>query len=317
MQRLGRQLTGQKDNPDPESTADHYEKQTKALEAQDNFLQTKERINNPPSMKEMQQKQLQDAEEARKAAEERERKLRDDEKARIQQEKEEAAAAAAEEKSKREEAEQKLRDQNTQMLLDKLNELKGQQKPWNEQLSEFLNYGEELATKLGFQKSTIQTRSEDPHIALELAKLDLERDRESRKFQLELEESKRKWDLQMLEFKQAREFKIKELELQEKRDGQIFTLPEVIGGAIAKGLLDQGGNVAGGPVRNVPGPEFAPEPIEYHVEIPEGLADQFQCPNCKGPVAVGPTSTIATCVGCNSQFPIKRIPAVAQQPTEE
>jgi hypothetical protein len=299
----------------PENQAADIKKKTEALQATHDYATLADQLANPQSVKEMQAKQIHDAEEARKAAEDRERTLRDEEKVRIQQEKDAADQAAAEEKAKRETVEQQLRDQNTQMLLEKLNELKAQQKPWPEQLKEFLSYGEDLAVKLGFQKSTaLQPKSEDPHIALELAKLELEGAREDRKFQLELEKSKREWDLQMLEFKRTGDLKQQELNLQEKRNAQIFSLPEVIGGAIAKGLIDREGAGVATPAARVPAPS-------YHIQAGAGEGGSFECPGCHGAIGVGPTTTQATCVQCNKTFPVVRgvsaVSAEPQPPQEE
>lgn len=308
LKKVAMRLTGgQNPEKSPEDEATEYKKKTEAAKAKSDYVTTVDTLANPPSVQVMREKREQELIDQGKAATTRAQDLEDREHTRLEKEAQDAAAAAATEQQKREAAEQKLHDQQNQLLLDKLEELKKSQKPWNEQLTEYLTFAETLAGKLGFQKvGAPRLASDDPHIALELAKLDLERSREERKFDLEMENSKREWDMKLLTFQREGAFKEKELALQAKKDEHLFSLPQAIGGAIAKGLIDHGAGGAASPGGISQKPQSTVK--LYRIEVGQGQEGEFECPNCHTPVAIGPTSTEAQCVECNSRFPIARVP---------
>lgn len=301
---------GQNPEKSPEDEATEYKKKTEAAKAKSDYVTTVDTLANPPSVQVMREKREQELIDQGKAATTRAQDLEDREHTRLEKEAQDAAAAATAEQQKREAAEQKLHDQQNQLLLDKLEELKKSQKPWNEQLTEYLTFAETLATKLGFEKaSAVRPASSDPHIALEIAKLDLERAREDRKFDLEMDDRKRTWDLKLIELKDTREFKTRELDMQEKKNEQFFAFPEIIGGAIAKGLIDRGGVE-----RTPPGSISQQPPPQYYITIGEGKTGTVACPHCKSPIGLGPTQASAQCIKCNSKFDVVRTQAA--HPTE-
>ncbi len=301
-------LTGGK-NPEksPEDEATEYKKRTAAAQAKHDYVTTVDTLANPPSIQAMREERDKELTEERKAAQARAKDAEDRERQRLADEAQAAATEAAQEKQKREETEQKLQAQHDQMLLDKLDDLKRSQKPMGEQAKEFFQYAQEAANMLGFERpSSIKPQSDDPRIALELAKLNIDAAREDRKFQLEMEDRKRDWDMKLLQFQREGAFKEKELALQAKKDEHLFSLPQAIGGAIAKGLIDHeaGGTAPPGSIS-----QKQQNPVKlYRIEVGQGQSGDFECPNCHTPVAIGPTSTAAQCAECNSQFPIDRVP---------
>lgn len=308
MQRLGRTLTGEgTENPaDAETEAEKYESKTRALRAQDEFRQTQEGINNPPSLREAQQKQIEEMANRAKEAEDR---ARDAEKAAREADataRKDAETAAAEARQEARTMERELHNFQLQMMTEKLDEVLKSRGGVQQQFNEYFSFVEQLAEKMGYQRPGATTpASDNPAIALEIAKIELERDRESRKFDLEMENSRRNWELEIKKLDAEQRHKEKELELSEARNQQLFTLPEAIGGAIAKGLLDRSKGGGAGEVARQAGGR-AEGTTGYHVQVPFGQGGAFECPECKKEVGVGPTSTVATCVSCNRKFPVVR-----------
>jgi len=303
--------TGQT-SPSPEDEATRYEKMTRSAEAQHRYATTIDGLLNPASVQEMREKRERGLEEERKAAEARAQALQEQEYQRLQQEREDAARHAAEEEQKREQAEAALRDHQNQMLMKKLEELQGSQKPMQDQLNEYISFAETLATRMGFERPAGAAPTQDPTVTLELEKMKLQASREERKFQWEMEQDRRKWDLQLQRLTMERESKKAELEQAKQKDELFATLPQRIGQAIVAGWMDRGsGNAPGG------GPVGQPAPQQpqraYQIQVSEGEYGEIDCPHCQTKVGVGPTSSRASCVGCNAQFGVARTPSAPAQ----
>lgn len=307
LQKLGRSLTGnQAESESPESAAEEYEAKTKAVEAQDRYHTAVDKVKNPPSVVEMQKEQTQRMAEERAAAVERARQLEQEQRERTEREADGARKQAEEAERARKEAEQALREQQNKILLDKLEELKGSQKPLSEQFTEYFNFAEDLAQKMGFERpGTARPQSENPQIALEIAKINAESAQRDREFQLQLKESERKWDLEMIKLKDGREIEKAKLQQQAKRDDALFTAPQMLGAALAQGLANQ--------------PGLANQGGQQELKITAGVGDSgtIDCPFCHSPIGIGPTTVAAQCVGCNRQFKIERVPVTEPQPEEE
>jgi hypothetical protein len=266
-----------------------------------------DKIKNPPSVVEMQREAAQRMAEEKKAEKDRADAAEQRERDRIQKENEEAKEKAKVAEQKRIEAEQSLQAQQNQILLEKFDELRASQKPLSQQFEEYFSFADKVAEKMGFQKpGATKPASEDPRIALELAKLNLDAAREERKFQLEMDERKRQWDVKLIELSDTRDFKKKEIEMQEKKNEQLFSFPQMLGGAIAKGLIDHEAGVAS------PGSISQRQPNTgktFQFQVPEGGFGSAECPNCHALVEVGPTTDLAECLECKTQYPVTRTPA--------
>jgi len=300
LQKLGRNLIGnQNQGTSSESTAEEYEAQTKAVEAQDRYNTAVDKVKNPPSVVEMQKEQTQRLADEKKTAEERAQKLADEEHARLQQDADTAAQKALEEQQKREQAEIALQDQHNQMLLNKLDELKQSQKPFADQAKEFFAFAQEAATMLGFEKpNAVKPASEDPKIALELAKMNLELEKWKMEQEAKREQDKFDREIKLLEVKENRVIEKEKLAQQAKRDDMLFTAPQTLGAAIAQGLLGQ---------REGAAPVDRSEPQTHKVTAGVGESGETVCPNCQAKVGIGPTTARATCVGCGDIFDVERI----------
>jgi DNA-directed RNA polymerase subunit RPC12/RpoP len=75
-----------------------------------------------------------------------------------------------------------------------------------------------------------------------------------------------------------------------------------LGKAVFQGALEGSQGGVGGKAKS------------YTIEAGEGEAAEFSCPTCGSTVGLLPDTTVATCAGCGSQFPVKRIPKTV--PTE-
>lgn len=315
LQRVGKTLIG---NPtpqeSPEDEAAEYKKKTEAAKARGDYVQTVEDLNNPPSVKVIQEQRVKDADEERKAAEQRARDAEDRERDRVAEENRVAKEKAVAEETRRIEAENALKGQQNQILIDKLDELKKSQKPISEQFTEYFNFAEDLAKKMGFERpATGQPQSDNPQIALEIAKINAESAQKDREWQLQLKESDRKWDMEIMKMNDSRAIEQAKLAQQGKRDDALFQAPQAIGAALAQGLVDrQGGR---GIRQEQPGsPPGSPQTFKF--QATEGESGEVDCPVCHTPVGVGPHSDLAECVNCNSKFTIERVPAVPAEKEE-
>ena len=178
-------------------------------------------------------------------------------------------------------------------LLQKTIEGGGSKKSFTEQFAET----QEIAKQLGFEKTSVGT---DPKMELEIKKLEWQMKKEDREFQRQMKKDEREWQLRMEELKDQRYHKDQELNLQAKRDDMFAKAPAAIGGAIAKGMMESGGESTDGHISG--------KSKKYHIEAEDGIPGEVECPDCHTMVGIGPTSTGAVCVGCNSRFAIKRTP---------
>lgn len=84
--------------------------------------------------------------------------------------------------------------------------------------------------------------------------------------------------------------------------------PKVIGAAFGQALRDGGGGGGGvaSAVKN--GGKM------QNVTAGVGEAGEFECSQCKQPVALGPTAKQAVCSGCGARYPITRVEAEGTPP---
>jgi hypothetical protein len=105
--------------------------------------------------------------------------------------------------------------------------------------------------------------------------------------------------------------KLQELKLQEdatrERNKLFVNAPQMVGGAIAKGLRDRGGVIPGGAVAQEAGKRK-----QHVVEANQGDVGEITCPDCGEAVGIGPTARVAVCAKCGAKFSVKRIEKPAQ-----
>jgi hypothetical protein len=303
LRRLGKQLAGENLNPEtnPETEAEHYEKKTRALKAEDEFHQTRDNIANPPSVREAQQKMIEDMQKRAQDAEERARDAETKARQADAEARKEAERLAAEARSEARAAEKALHDHQLTVMSQKLDEVLQSKQGLQQQFEEYFGFADQIAAKLGYQKPGMTApASENPQIALEIAKMHIDDAQKQREHERNLEKDKREWDLKLEEIRQQNAFDAAQLKLDQEKVGMLAQLPEAIGGIILKGAMDRAKGV--GQVA-----QRAPQQKVYKIELGVGEANEFECPNCKSAIAVGPSSVTARCLKCNTQYPIERV----------
>lgn len=313
MQRAGQVLmqkhTGQipKEKEEEDEVAQLKRKQ-KTVQAQFDYVNTVDSLQNPPSIQAMREKAQQEAREERERAQKAAEEVLERERQRLADDAQAAAQKAHEEEQRRVEAEQQLQKTQTQMLLEKLEELKQSKKPMEEQLDEYMSFAERIAEKMGFQKSDTKVPGDNPQVTLEITRLNLDQQQRDREFQWQIQKDKQEFELKLLQLKDERAFREQQLKQQSKRDEQIFNLPQILSAAIAQGLVDRHQEAPAGPMQ-------APPPSQYRVPAGEGAT--IACPNCQSPIGIAPDTSEATCAMCNTQFHVSRQPGPPPPQTEE
>lgn len=218
-----------------------------------------------------------------------------------------------EERQKRSEAEEKLHESQMlnvqQVLTQKIESLEKQvqagmsQKNFAQQAAEI----RELATELGYQRPDPNlSTSGDATIRLELAKISMEEKRLDREFKWKMKQDDKEWQLKLQELQDKRDAKEAELTQQRKRDEMISSAPQMIGAAIARGIVESESRGSG-----VSQP--AAGKTGHHVEAGMGESGETSCPECGEAVGIGSTARSAVCPGCGLKIHIKR---VGEKPTE-
>lgn len=182
-------------------------------------------------------------------------------------------------------------------------------------LTAYIDTLEKLASKMGYQRGDTGSAVGDPHLAIELQKLKAEEAARERAFQLEM----KKFDYEMQRnFKKDDAeiiLKKEELEMKKKRDEMFASAPELIGRAIARGMMEEGGTA---PVMSQKVSSKG-KTKGYQITAVRGEAGEVDCPKCGQPIVIGPTAATAACAGCSLNVPVTRTqPSQATpQPTTE
>lgn len=150
-------------------------------------------------------------------------------------------------------------------------------------------------------------------IALELKKMDTNLQVTLQKMQDERQARQQEFELRMKQYDLDRADRIAEaqgkIRVENDRNKMFAGGLETIGRAIGKGM-QEGSRQPGGSPGAIAGQSKA-GPKLYQMEAFENETGEFDCPNCQTRVAVGPTTTEAQCVECESKFTITRKAAPA------
>jgi len=169
------------------------------------------------------------------------------------------------------------------------------------------NQAKELATQLGYVAPGAATS--DLQTTLALKKLEYEHGAEERRNRREERAEQRKWDLELRRLDDEREARRKKEDREAKRDEMFANAPAMVGGAIAKGLIDHQGT---GGVANSTAPGSTKK-ARHSIQAGEGESGEAECAECSAPVAVGPTARSAVCANCGTKFSIKRVQGAAEE----
>ena len=311
-QKLGLELAGVEKPAEKEEDID-YTKKAKDAEAKFNFHQTVENLNNPPSLREMQEKRIKDAEDEKKASVKRAQDLEDERLARIEAESQAAGQEAQRQKELSEKAEDDLRKNQNQLILDEIRRLHEMNVSPEKKIQEYFAFQEMMETKFGSKKEpanagAASNSAMDAKLTFEIEKmkLDFEKwkvEQERANKQMEYDREDRKEDR-----KEQKALKMEELEIKKGQQKMISDLPKVFADTLAAGLVARagGGAASSVPISSDPGNQEV-----SHFEAVVGEAGELDCPKCNTKVGVGPTTVNTICSKCGRKFEIKRVPASA------
>ncbi len=157
-----------------------------------------------------------------------------------------------------------------------------------------------MAEKLGYQP--VNPAIQDASLQLQILKMNNDNAREAREFEWKMKQYDLERDARIQEIKDNNLVAMEKVKLERERNNMLASLPETIGGAIARGLLDSGnpGSVSRQPQRQA-GP-----PKQYRVEAGIGQQGEIGCPNCQTMVAILPDTEVAICASCGAHLPVIR-----------
>lgn len=175
--------------------------------------------------------------------------------------------------------------------LGKMVELSASKKSFMQEYNDAL----EVSKALGLARPSSETS--DLQTTLALKKLEFDQTTTLRTMAREDKAEERKWQLDLRRLDDERDARKQEQERQRKKDEMFANAPEMIGRAIAKGIVET---------------QTAPSPtpkgkMGSHIEAGWGEAGETQCPSCGETMAVGPTARVAECAKCNTRVPIRRV----------
>lgn len=119
----------------------------------------------------------------------------------------------------------------------------------------------------------------------------------------------RRWQMELRKLDDDRDARRQDLARQADRDKMIASLPQWIGGAIGKAIVEGGGEE--------PGAARIPQEQHYRIEAKVGAGGEMDCPNpeCGEVIGIGPTAKSAVCAKCGTKITIKRT-SPGQTPVE-
>jgi hypothetical protein len=183
---------------------------------------------------------------------------------------------------------------------------------------EQIKEAEELSTMLhpAKEKETL-VEGMPPAIAVELKRLDSDlkirleqmadaRQERDQNFQITL----KKWD----EDRDIRRLEVDgKILVERERNTLISGALKTIGESIGKGIKDAAVTSPGGVSQ---GAQDIAQHYRVNINKGEDLSE-FECPGCHSKVGIGPTTALAECINCHSQFEIVRAPAVTSTETSQ
>lgn len=176
-----------------------------------------------------------------------------------------------------------------------------------------------VAQALGFSKGAEST-NDPPQIRLAIMKMEIEQNQAARQFEWDKIQSERTWQIEIKKLDIENMGMAAKIKSEQDKSGRIASPLESIGAAIARGLLDGGGQVPTPPQVTRRGKqqqqqpqqeEEAPQARKFKMEAAVGEQGEMECPECQERVAIGPTARKAVCAACESEIIITREPANA------
>lgn len=163
-----------------------------------------------------------------------------------------------------------------------------------------------MAKELGMAQPDIGAG--DPALQVQMLQLQHAEAQREREFQWQMQKDREAREDRKEERIDERSYRTAELAIQREKTEMFAKAPEVLGRAIASGMMsspESGGR--GIASKNKSG---------YHIEAGEGQGGEIECPNpgCKEPIGVGPTARAAVCATCGTRVSIKRVKSETPAP---
>jgi len=166
-----------------------------------------------------------------------------------------------------------------------------------------------MATALGYKKPE-ETEDLPASLRLQMMKMEMDMKQSERQFEWDKMQAEREWTLTLEKLKQESSIRSAELANEEKKRNMFISPFESIGAAVARGLLDNGGQQQEEPIQKQ---ARNPQKKNYKLEANAGESGEIDCPECGEKVAIAPTARTAICASCDSKFSIDRIPAAGEE----
>lgn len=140
----------------------------------------------------------------------------------------------------------------------------------------------------------------DPSLSLQMVELQNAEAAREREFQWRMQKDREDREDRKEERKDERDYKVAQLTIQREKNDMFSKAPQVIGAAIASGMMANSGE---------PEAPSAPSQKSKAQVITAGIGEsgEAECIKCHQPVAIGPTARKAVCAGCGMEYAIKRV----------
>ncbi len=162
----------------------------------------------------------------------------------------------------------------------------------------------EMAKTIGFSQPQL---AGDVTSQMALEKMKFDQNIELKRMAREEKRADREFQRQLNVDAEERETKKGERAQQAKRDDMFARAPQVIGSALAQGMLANEGNGGGVSEQASPEPKASRGKPGPQFEAGWGESGEVECPGCNQPIGIGPTAKTAVCTNCDESVPITRV----------
>lgn len=175
----------------------------------------------------------------------------------------------------------------------------GLAKPKEPGIADQISQITQIAGILGYSKPTA-SETLPAEVQLQIKKMDIENAQAQREFEHKMKVDERNWqlDLKKLDIENAN--RAAQISAEKEKRGVWATPFESIGSAIARGLVDSGGQISR--------PSTTRRKRSTHrLEAGEDDSGTLECPECGEPIAIAPRARSAVCSSCDATISISRV----------
>ena len=181
----------------------------------------------------------------------------------------------------------------------------GLAKPKDPNVMERLSEITQIAGVLGYTRPGANDALPS-EIRLQMLKMDMDEKQAQRKFEWDKMISDRTWQLELKKLEQSAAQASAQIQVEREKRGMMASPFEAIGVAIARGLIDSGGEI----------PRATSRPKRkrsiHGLQADEGDSGTVGCPECGEPIAIAPQARSAVCPSCDVTISIDRKPKAGE-----